>query len=187
MTAHAMEGYEEKCLKAGMDDYITKPLRRTKLLTIVDKWARRIDDCRLPVEDRESRNDNPEQPATTNLQSSIANSQSKDVAPMNFEMVLEDFDGDKELLMEAMDLFLKSVRSQIGVLRQAISNGDTGLVRKEAHSIKGGAANLTADDLSRVALELENNGKSGTLGESTDILERLEKEIYRLDAFANGL
>ena len=193
MTAHAMEGYREKCLRAGMNDYITKPLRRTEFLTIVDKWTKKIGVVRLPNSELESKSEKPKstaivshQSAPADSQSSIATSQSNDVAPMNFEMVLEDFDGDKGLLMEAMDLFLKSVRSQIGVLRQAISNGDAGLVRKEAHAIKGGAANLTADDLSRVALELENNGKTGNLGESTIILERLEKEFYRLDVFAKG-
>ena len=76
--------------------------------------------------------------------------------------------------------------NQIGALRQAISDNDADLVMKEAHSIKGGAANLTADDLSKVAFELENIGKSGTVQASTGILERLEKEFYRLDAFAKG-
>ena len=70
---------------------------------------------------------------------------------MNFEKVLDDFEGDKELLVEAMDLFLESVRNQIGLLRHAISDNDAEIVRKEAHSIKGGAANLTADELSSVA------------------------------------
>ena len=194
ITAHTVQEYLGKCEEAGMDDYVTKPIRKKELIALVEKWTSRSDDPGLPKSELESKIEKPKSTATVNhqsatadSQSSIANSQSKDVAPMNFEMVLEDFDGDKEFFMEAMDLFLKSVRSQIGVLRQAISNGDADLVRKEAHSIKGGAANLTADDLSRVALELENNGKSGTLGESTGILERLEKEFYRLDAFAKDL
>ena len=105
---------------------------------------------------------------------------------MNFEKILDDFEGDKELLTEATNLFLESVRKQIGILRQAISSDDADLVRREAHSIKGGAANLTADELSGVAFELENIGKSGTLGASTVVLERLEKEFYRLDAFTKG-
>jgi HPt (histidine-containing phosphotransfer) domain-containing protein len=157
---------------------------------MVDRWTKRIEDCRLleqrgnpdlsgKIEDRENENDNPEQPSTVNRQS-------KDDAPMNFEKVLDDFEGDKELLTEAMNLFLESVRNQIGALRQAISDNDADLVRREAHSIKGGAANLTADELSRVAFELETIGKSGTLGTSTVILERLEKEFYRLDAFAKN-
>jgi len=99
-------------------------------------------------------------------------------------MILDDFEGDRELLIEAMNLFLDSVRNQIETLRQAILDGDAEVVRREAHSIKGGAANLTADDLSKVAFELENMGKSNTLETSTVVLERLEKEFYRLDAYA---
>jgi len=173
-----------------MDDYTTKPIKRKRLLGIVDKWTERIDDWG-------NKNGDSEQPSTVNhprkigisaplRQSSITNHQSPG-APMNFEMVLDDFEGDRELLVEAMDLFLKSVRNQIGALRQAISDNDADLVKKEAHSIKGGAANLTADNLSRVASELENIGESGTVEAGTVILERLEKEFYRLDAFAQGL
>ena len=89
----------------------------------------------------------------------------------------------RELLTEAIELYLKSVQGQIVALRRAISDGDAEVVRRDAHSIKGGAANLTADDLSKVAFELEKAGKSGALEAGPDILERLEKEFKRLDAF----
>ena len=205
MTAHAIKGCEEKCLEAGMDDYLTKPLRRKVFLNIIDKWNKRIDDCRLTersgdpdfsgtMVDCKDETAKPQsvktvnhQSSIVNRQSSIINHQSKDVAPMNFEMVLDDFEGDRELLVEAMDLFLESVRNQIGALRRAISDNDAELVRREAHSIKGGAANLTANELSGIAFELENIGASDTLEASTVILERLEKEFYRLDAFAKGI
>ena len=170
MTAHAIKGYKEKCIKAGMDDYIAKPLRRKEFLGIVDKWSKSNEIIEI-------------QPSA---QRDFSHKTDKDNAPMNFEMVLNDFDGDRELLVEAMDLFLESVRSQIKVLRRAVSDGDAKLVRREAHSIKGGAANLTANELSRIAFELEKIGKSGTLEASTVILERLEKEFYRLDAFAKN-
>ena len=194
MTAHAMEGYREECLRGGMDDYISKPLRRKAFLAMLDKWAGKTADLRLPTLKLGPNSEKPEstatvnpQPAAAESQLSIANSQSKDAAPMNFEKILENFGGDRELLIEAMNLFLKSVRSQIGILRQGISNGDADIVRNEAHSIRGGAASLTANDLLKVALELENNGKTGNLEKSMVMLERLEKEFYRLDAFANGL
>ena len=81
-------------------------------------------------------------------------------------------------------LFLESVRNQIGLLRQAISDNDADIVRREAHSIKGGAANLTADELSRVAFELENIGESGVLEQGAEVIERLEEEFSRLKIYA---
>ena len=57
------------------------------------------------------------------------------------------------------------------------------MVRGEAHSIKGGAANLTADELSKIAFELENIGRSGALEKSIETLERLEQAFSRLEHF----
>jgi len=83
--------------------------------------------------------------------------------------------------------FLENVRAQIETIRRAISNGDAEVVWKEAHSIKGGAANLTADKLSKIAFELEDVGKSGMLEEGGEVLEGLKKEFYRLENYAKGI
>jgi len=79
---------------------------------------------------------------------------------MNFELAIEEFEKDSEFLIEVLDSFLGNVRSQIGTIHQAISDGDSKAVRREAYSIKVGVANLTASALSRIAFELENIGKS---------------------------
>jgi len=68
MTAHAIEGYRERCLEAGMEDYIAKPLRKKDLLAMVEKWTRTIDDFRLKIDDRESETGNAQSELTTNLQ-----------------------------------------------------------------------------------------------------------------------
>ena len=166
MTAHAIKGYRERCLKAGMDDYIAKPLRRKELLTIVEKWTRRIDDCRLMIDDCIAPQGNQESEA-----------------PMEYERTLEEFEGDEDFLMEVLEGFIGNVTSQIKLIRQAISDGDAETVRREAHSIKGGAANLTANDLSGIAFEIENIGKSGMLEEGIDSLQKLEREFFRLEHF----
>ena len=166
MTAHAIKGYREKCLKAGMDDYIAKPIRRKELLTIVEKWTSRIDDSRLMIDDCIAPQGNQESEA-----------------PMEYERVLEEFEGDEDFLMEVLEGFIGNVTSQIKLIRQAISDGDAEAVRREAHSIKGGAANLTANDLSGIAFEIENIGKSGMLVEGIDSLQKLEQEFFRLERF----
>jgi len=186
MTAHAIKGCREICLEAGMDDYIAKPLKKKELFAMVDKWGKRVDDSRLPNVYSGIGTPNLQPPITGNSQSSIPNSQSKEDAPMNFELAIDEFEGDKEFLMEVVDGFLENVRAQIGTIRQAISDGDAEVVKREAHSIKGGAANLTADELSSVALELENIGKSGVLEGGAEDLERLEKEVYRLEDYVKN-
>jgi HPt (histidine-containing phosphotransfer) domain-containing protein len=105
---------------------------------------------------------------------------------MNFERAMKVYEGDKAFLMEVLSGFLEKARAQIETIRQALSDGDAEVVWKEAHAIKGGAAILTADILSEVAFELENIGKSGDLGEGTEIFERLEREFQSLEVFAKG-
>ncbi|MCP4576228.1 MAG: PAS domain S-box protein [Deltaproteobacteria bacterium] len=166
MTAHAMKGYRERCLETGMDDYIAKPLRRKELLTIAEKWTSGIYDCRLMPDDCIALRGNQESEA-----------------PMEYAKALEEFEGDEAFLMEVLEGFIGNVTSQIGIIREAISDGDSEIVRREAHSIKGGAANLTADELSKIAFELENIGRSGMLEEGIDSLQKLEREFFRLERF----
>jgi len=169
MTAHATKGDKEKCLQAGMDDYITKPLRRKELLKIVNKWIKSA----VKV--------NP-----TPLPSRPMDDVVGEDAPMNFEQARKEFEGDKDFLMEVMTGFFDNVGTQIETIHQAISDGDTEKVWQEAHSIKGGAANLTAEILSQTALDLETMGKSENLKGSLDALGRLKIEYDRLKAYAGN-
>ena len=167
MTAHAIKGYREKCLEAGMDDYIAKPLRRKDLLAMAEKWTGGIDDSRLKIDD-----------------CTIPRGNQGSKAPMEYERALEEFEGDEEFLMEVLEGFIENVKSQIKIIRQAISDGDAEIVRREGHSIKGGAGNLTAGKLADIAFELEKIGRSGALKEGSDVLKKLEQEFFRLEHFA---
>ncbi|MBU2552722.1 MAG: PAS domain S-box protein, partial [Proteobacteria bacterium] len=174
MTAHAVKGDREKCLEAGMDDYMTKPLRRQDLLSMTDKWLKHT-----AREDRDEAY-RPDAEAVGSGEPDLD-------APMNLERAVEEFEGDREFLMEVLNEFLQNVRNQIQLLRRAIETGDADQVRREAHAIKGGAANLAAMDLSRAAMELEEIGKSGELDTAPGILDMLENEFFMLDVFASEL
>lgn len=169
MTAHALQGYREKCMQAGMDDYISKPLKRQDLLDIVEKWVILRSESEKAGQDREQVN--------------IL----KEDAPMNFESALDEFEGDNDFLIKLLQGFIEEVRPQIVNIRQGILDGNAEVVRQDAHSIKGGAANLAINKLSKIASELEGIAKSGTLEGSLEPLERLEKEFYRLEAYFNDI
>jgi len=167
MTAHALKGYKERCLQAGMDDYIAKPLKRDALLGMVEKWTSpRTENDRNPKS--EIRNPHEHSP------------------PMDFEKALREFEEDEEFLREVLEEFSGNVRKQIEIMHAAVSEKNTEIIWKEAHSIKGGAANLTAEKLSEIAFELEGMGKSGFLEKVPQALEKLEKELHRMEAYVNN-
>lgn len=186
LTAHAVKGHRESCLEKGMDDYISKPLKKAELLAMVDRWVSGIDSYPSHIDDRANEDGGAKQEKSVDSQLPQDGGISKDDTPMKFEKALKEFEGDKDLLTSVLDGFLSKVRSQTGTIRQAISRGDKEVVRREAHAIKGGAANLTAAPLSEVASELERIGKSNALAEGVEVIERLEKEFHRLESFVKG-
>ena len=187
MTAHAVEGYREECLKSGMDDYLAKPLKRTHFLAVVEKWGRSATggDAETPglspAPFSDTIMDEVREPSPDPIP------QSKKNLPMDFEKALAEFEGDRVFLTELLKGFTKNVRSQIHVIQQALKARDAERVRREAHSIKGGAANLRADALSGIALELENIAKSGELNKGLHVLERLEKELDAIERMEKTL
>jgi CheY-like chemotaxis protein/HPt (histidine-containing phosphotransfer) domain-containing protein len=173
MTAHAASGDREKCLGAGADDYIAKPMSREELLDMVAKWS--ISKKESGKADEVTEQKKPDDKTT------------EGDAPMNLEWALDLYDGDKEFLMEVLHEFLEKTGNQIESIRQAISGGDAEVVRREGHSIKGGAAILTANDISGLAYKLQEIGESGDLDSSTGTLEKLEAEFHRLENYVKVL
>ncbi len=189
ITAHAIKGYKEQCIEKGMDDYLTKPLKRDKLIAIVEKWAWQISECRALINDFEEKaspvpeaNDpEPDDSKITDTESDIDDP----YIPIDYKKALAEFDGNEEFLMELVNDLLEEVKPQIETIRQAISDNEHETVMREAHSIKGGAANLAAKDLSGVAFELEKAGKAGISEGNRDLLAKLETEFSRLERFYN--
>ncbi|MBI9089069.1 MAG: response regulator [Desulfobacterium sp.] len=155
MTAHAVTGYRDKCLTTGMDDYITKPLGRGALLTMVERWCL----C----------SGKPGVPAKADA-----------TPPMVLDRAVEEFDGDRELVLEILSGFLAIAKGQVSTMEKALEHQERDVIRREAHAIKGGAANLTADRLADLAHELEKDP-------SPDALARLDNEIKRLADHADTL
>jgi HPt (histidine-containing phosphotransfer) domain-containing protein len=119
--------------------------------------------------------------------SSRDSSADADDIPMDFDRALEEFEGDKKFLMDVVEGFLEHAGNQIDAIRRALSVGDSEVVMRTAHSMKGGAATLTADTLSGIAYELEIIGESGLLESGGDVLTILEQEFHRLKIYVQNI
>jgi len=106
--------------------------------------------------------------------------------PINLDQAVEEFDDDREFLMELLNGFLENVQAQIKTLNQAISEDDYETVAQEAHSITGGANNLSAYELGRVASELEKLARENTLESVSETFKQLEEEYNRLRDFVTN-
>ena len=143
MTAHAMKGYREKCLEAGMDDYISKPLRRKELLAKVKQWvpgdvyADDHSDQLITEKDKRVGNYDSGIQKVSGKESDTPqdSDESGDVLPIDFEFMMNEFSGDKDFLLEMLSDFIKDVKGQIQRIKQAIPAGD------RRYRQKGGACN----------------------------------------------
>jgi len=167
MTAHAVKDYIDRCMKIGMDDYLTKPMKRADLLAMVEKWVR--------------------DPNVSKTKTAVAQSTEPSEIVFDVKQAVREFDGDREFLNKIFNKFMSDVDRQLQILTQAVKTGDGEIIRREAHSIKGGAANLTAVKTSRIASELEKAGKTGHLKEAELLLQQLEQAVRELEGYVRSI
>jgi two-component system sensor histidine kinase/response regulator len=172
MTAHAIKGYRDKCLAVGMDDYITKPFRKSDLFKIINRWGL------AGSQPRSATGAGVAPPTETG---------SRNEAPLKFDQAVEEFEGDEELVKTLLDEFLATARGQIDEMREALEQGKAEPVGIHAHSIKGAAGNITAFRLSVAAAKIEKQAKEGRLDGMNDLLDKLDDELRELVSHVHTL
>lgn len=190
MTAHAVKGYMEKCLEVGMDDYLTKPIRRSSLLALVDKWTRESAPFRetSDLETSVTETQSFEAVREEMREDSLSHKASRLIEqPMDFDRAVAEFEEDKALLLDVLKGFLENMRKQLLDMKNAVEYRDVEKIRNEAHKIKGGASNLTADALAAIALELEKCAKFEDLRGCKVHLETLNSEFARFESYVQEL
>ena len=167
MTAHALAGDRERCLDAGMDDYIAKPVRQQTLEAMLRKWM--TDDPSTQIaEPQKSDGADPDTAAE-----SILDAGAVDILRTALEALPEAY-------REVLNSFLESVPRLHNDIRAAIEAEDPKAMEIAAHSLKSNSATLGAMELSRLAATVEGLGRSGETGNGIDLLEKMEREYIRV-------
>jgi CheY-like chemotaxis protein/HPt (histidine-containing phosphotransfer) domain-containing protein len=172
MTANAMQGDREVCIDAGMDDYVSKPIRVEELVQALSK-------CQTgsvqgsAIKDRAT--------------AKINNGQQKmDKTAIEREALesLREMAGENasEMLIEVIDSYLEDAPKLLHTISTAIAQGDAAALRQAAHTLNSTSATLGATTLSKFCKELEATGRAGTVEGALERLPQLAAESERVKA-----
>jgi CheY-like chemotaxis protein len=163
LTANALAGDRERYLAAGMDEYIAKPVRPATLQEVILAWGQRRDQAAASLGQAPGTSTEP----------------GLDASPVDLDRLNDLAFGDQAILKETVTLYLTETASRLALLRQAIAQQDVATVFSLAHSVVGSSATLGAKSLIPPLKLLEQCGRSGTLGDAPQLLEKVEQEFGR--------
>jgi CheY-like chemotaxis protein len=164
MTAHAMQGDREKCLAAGMNDYLAKPVSFQDVAEKLYRWL------------------GPEGGGRSRRQQKreYAMSAEGELAVFDLETMLKRLLGDKNLARIVLEGFLQDIPQQMQALQEMLAGDDAAAAERQAHSIKGAAASVGGECMRAVAQEMEKAGKAGDLAFMRQRMIDLEEQFDRL-------
>jgi CheY-like chemotaxis protein len=160
MTANALKGDAEKCLAAGMDDYIPKPVTVQRLEAVLARWRPQTE---------------PGAPDEAVDERALA--------------ALRDLqaEGRPDLLAELLAVYLRDTPPRLAALHEALARKDAEAVRREAHAIKGSSGYLGAVEMARLCVELEGQARTGDLIRAAELVQAIAAAFERVRAHLGAL
>jgi len=176
MTANAMQGDREMCLTAGMNDYVTKPIRLEHVVeSLKISWDSLRGETTVMAERTTSEStDSAETSALPETPDAPVNRVLDAGAIKRLEQLAG---GDNRFLIDFIDTFLEAAPKMIGDLKQSLDDGDANNLRLVAHTLKSNSAALGASRLSELCKELEELGKNDTLDAAPAKVDLVELEF----------
>jgi PAS domain S-box-containing protein len=172
MTAHAMKGDRERCMDAGMDDYVSKPIEPRELQRAVERWS--------PTESA---------PGAETGRGSAVDEATLPVSPacaVDREALLNRVGGDEEVLREVVRIFLEDTPLQLEAMGKALVDRDAPTLRRLAHTLKGSSGTAGAVALQSAALALETAAAAGDFDSARSLAQPVKDQFAEVEQQMTG-
>lgn len=178
MTAHAMQGVQAECIEAGMNDYVSKPIDPSNLFATIKKWAKPIDDIIL-VE--------PQLPAETDTTKKAATILPESIPGLDLQAGIGRVNGNSKLYRKLLVDFGNNYTSYPSDIRKALAENNREEAKRYAHTLKGVAGNISADEIHGIAAQLEQ-ALTKDAGDNPDsLISDLDAALKKTSEILSGL
>jgi HPt (histidine-containing phosphotransfer) domain-containing protein len=160
MTAHAMDGDRERCIAAGMDDYIAKPVKAEELIRVLGAFL-----------------DGPKEESHVLV--------SNNDTPIDVGRMREAMGDEPREFAEILDLYLESTSKNFAKLETALTCGDRDSIESLAHNCAGTSANCGMNAVVGPLRELEDAARAGHLSAAPIVFAQAKQEFARIESFLN--
>jgi len=176
MTANAMQGDREKCVSAGMDDYIPKPVRPEVLQSVVERHG-----ARLAAGVPHTPGARPAPPLT--VMPAAEAPAALETAPVDVDRLMDFAGGSPEGFAELVSLYNRQTTEQLAQLRAAVEGGNAHEASRIAHSCAGASATCGMVAIVPLLRQIEQHGQQGRLAAAAPLLPQIDLEFERLKQF----
>jgi PAS domain S-box-containing protein len=179
MTAHALHGDRQRCMDAGMDDYVSKPLDPRKVFQAIEHWA-----------DGGQRNANltgDSQDVLSQESHKFEQDNGKQDIILNVQDALIRFSDDQDFYYNLLGDFLRSLPDRLVEMKSALESGEPQSLSYLAHNLKGVAANFNALQVYHLADKIDASCQAGDLGTARERMADLDAAVQRLQAYVAEL